>query len=229
MRYVLGKYSSDEDGQVDLVYQPHTSHIPTTHTDYILTTYKPHTNQIPTTYQPYTDHIPTTYWPHSLFLGNKIVVSCSVNLIHAAYLCKTLHVKGTAVCKVEEPFIISFASPFSYAILAIITYQSIPHCFPSYPFSENEMSVIGPECPGNFATLALSFRSQILIRLKRRTKTAIRTAAHKQRYESANIRQNSMAHSCWPVHGSSSKDQTIRMKLSTGETWKHDAQNQTKI
>lgn len=36
----------------------------------------------------------------------------------------------------------------------------------SYPFSENEIAVIGPECPGKFATLPLSFKSQILITLE---------------------------------------------------------------
>ena len=36
----------------------------------------------------------------------------------------------------------------------------------SYPFSENEMLVIGPECPGKFATFALSFKSQILMTLR---------------------------------------------------------------
>ena len=36
----------------------------------------------------------------------------------------------------------------------------------SYPFSEKEMLVIGPEWPGKLATFALSFKSQILITLK---------------------------------------------------------------
>lgn len=40
-----------------------------------------------------------------------------------------------------------------------------------YPFSENEIHEMGPECPGKFATLAFSFKSQILMTLEEKSKT----------------------------------------------------------
>lgn len=42
------------------------------------------------------------------------------------------------------------------------------------PFSEKEMQEIGPECPGKFATLAFSFKSQILMTLKNEFKSSER-------------------------------------------------------
>lgn len=40
----------------------------------------------------------------------------------------------------------------------------------THPFSEKEISVMGPECPGNLATLAPSLRSQIFITLEHQHK-----------------------------------------------------------
>ena len=42
--------------------------------------------------------------------------------------------------------------------------------FNPHPFSEKEISVMGPECPGNLATLAPSLRSQIFITLEHKHK-----------------------------------------------------------
>ena len=41
----------------------------------------------------------------------------------------------------------------------------------THPFSENDILVIGPEWPGKLATLARSFKSQILITLKEEPET----------------------------------------------------------
>lgn len=56
------------------------------------------------------------------------------------------------------------AIDYVYVIAFTVTLLFVFAC--THPFSENEISVIGPECPGNLATLAPSFRSQILITLE---------------------------------------------------------------